>query len=375
MKTTACDYWLDKLNTVAILLLIQPTAFGNSLANSITSNTVMDANQVQADPETDSRGREYKAKDAERQGNTGVAAAIATGSALAAAAVPLLASILPFERAAGADLMAKAGLEFAQAGATGASASDNGAQKDLLTNQANAGGNGAQLQGKVNGSAIKSPQLDQLLGERGINSEDFKNRLVNGEFQTANDVLNAMGDTSNFTPEDFAAGADLAGKQLNFVFGKPEPNGSVENAEYATNENRGISDDSPSFSVESSPLTAAAGQSGSQSAHSSLELPQTFERKVNALAQKFTAPGAAQKDPLAVGFDASAVLKSIMGSGARASNAVLGAKQLVRETLEKIGVLVPPPKQNIFQMAHRNYRSFGKWRRATRIAFVKPLSK
>jgi hypothetical protein len=33
-----------------------------------------------------------------------------------------------------------------------------------------------------------------------------------------------------------------------------------------------------------------------------------------------------------------------------------------RAALTAIGVLPPQPKQNIFQIAHRNFRSYQKWR-------------
>jgi len=130
----------------------------------------------QFDQQTNSRGREYKAGDAEGKSALGKGVAIATGAALMAKGI----SLLPFPTTPrGVALIAKAALEFAQAGADAGTQSKNGDQRELLTltyDEGNPGaGSGQSQNSTVNKikSKINTPELQNFLAERGINSDDF----------------------------------------------------------------------------------------------------------------------------------------------------------------------------------------------------------
>lgn len=370
------------ITTLFFLQLGTPLAFGNGLSDGITASTVQNKDNVKENKQNDSNGREYKAGDAQKQGNTGAGAAIATGAALIGAAIPLLLSLEPIEVAAGADLMAKAGLEFGQAGADAGSASDNKAQKDLLTNKNAAGETGAQTTGAPTGKSINSPQLDKLLADRGINADDFKNKLASGQMTNPQDILSNMGDTTPISPDDVAAGADLANSQMGNVFQNAgDTKGNSESAAVAFNEKG----DGGSAQSNSSDSGGGGGGSFSSSISSEdkglgLSSADAIKESVLGLRGGKSASSGGGKSGSThsaaaagagggfAGFDAGAFVKNMFGSAAAATK---GATEgLVRLGLESMGISVTPAKQNIFQLARRNFFSFGKWRKSVRVAAI-----
>jgi hypothetical protein len=51
-----------------------------------------------------------------------------------------------------------------------------------------------------------------------------------------------------------------------------------------------------------------------------------------------------------------------LGLGKAGTPEEAAASAAKRQRLASLGVLPPQPKQNIFQIAHRNFRSYQKWR-------------
>lgn len=367
---------MKRILGIATLIVLQtssPFLYANGLSDSITSSTVKSKDDVKEDKNSDTNGREYKAGDAQKQGNTGAGAAVATGAALMAAAIPLLASIDPVQVAAGADLMAKAGMEFGQAGADAGSASKNKAQKDLLTNKNAAGETGSQETGKPTGSSIKSPELDKLLADRGINSDDFKEKLASGQITNPQDVLSSMGDSTQFSAEDLEQGAALADSQTASVFNDMgAKKGDSESASVVFNEKTdsgntpggGGADSGGGFaSYANSPGGQAEGQIGANSADA-------IKQSVLGLKSGRGATGGgtvAEAKAGAGGFDAAAFVKNMFG-GTNVVPTKTAAFSLLKQGLERVGILIPPKNQNIFQVARRNFYSFGKWRKSMRIA-------
>lgn len=343
-------------------------ASGESLAGGIVNRTVHGADEVKADPGIDSNGREYKAANADSTGKTGTAMAIATGSALMATGVPMSMSIIPSVAAAGRILIAKAGMEFAQAGVDAASSAKNGAQNKQLRNKAD-DSPGSQTTTDAIKKAMNSPELDKLLSERGISSDDFKDRMARGEFQDAESVGRAIGDTNSYSPEDLAQAEGLAQGSLNNVFnevhGEQISKSLNVNEALASNSSTGEGSDSSSF--------VSSGGNGGQD-QKALELPRGSVTEGSRLgasrAEKM------KEDALnpsieggrgTPGFDAKSLLANLLGKDVaeKIEKMVPGGLRL---TLERMGILVPTARQHIFQTAHRNFRSFGKWRRSYRVA-------
>lgn len=339
---------------------------GSALADSITQKTVQSADQVVENTLNASRGREYKAADAANQGNKGSSAAIGTGSALMSTAIPMLASPIPSVVAAGAILMSQAAMEFAQAGADSESSGANNAQNQLLTNQVG-GQTGQQSTADQIKAGMNNPDLDKLLGDRGINSEDFKNRMANGEFQSPESVRAAIGDKNTYSADDLSAANTLADNSLNDVF--KEVHGSEALGEMAS-QSVGMNEKLEAGSPGSESFASAVGMQGSPNLSSS-DLPATASTFIEGSLKVLGLKGNS-KDALGAGgkdgaFDAKAILAKLIGKEAAE---LLGGKMpgFLKNALAKAGIIVPTSKLTIFQTAHRNFRGFGKWRRSYRVA-------
>lgn len=371
------------LSTLILTQLSSGLIYANALSNGIVQRTVSKEN---VDPNTqnlDGNGREYKAGDAAKTGNTGAITAIVTGSALIGAAIPLLATGLPVPVAAGIDLMIKAGLEFAQAGADAASAGQNRDQKTLLTTAHSYSESGSQSVGSSSQSvvnSIKSQELDQYLVSQGINSDDFKSKLASGQMTNPEEMLKALGNTMPISPEDFAAGAAMANSKTNEIFqAQAEPKGNSESAAIVFNEKEGIgqgntggegstgegSDSSSSGSVASATRPDGSGF-GMSSADAIKETVQGLKAGGRGAVGSSQAPAGHASTEASAPLDMSMLVKNMFGSVQATQEATAG---LLRVGLERLGITVPTSaKQNIFQMARRNFFSFGKWRKSIRVA-------
>jgi len=319
--------------------------------NLVNTNLINDNSANNA-----TNGREYKAGDAKRQGNAGMAAAIATGSGLVATAIPMLASIDPIVRAAGADLMGKAGLSFAQAAATAGTRNKNSDQKQRLTEDdgqkgkqgAASGPSGSDVQSQVAQQLGENQQLNQLLARQGVNPEDFINRLAGGELTTPEAVIAASG-SAPVSSEDLAAAAASG------YAGGPEKLGQPLNPRIAT-------DDAAGVALRPDQIPGGRGGAGSakdEKATASFEpvgrVPAGEAKSVDDLRGAVAAANGLQS-----GWLDPASLLALMG----AKGSAQGLSALALQHLVSLGILKTNPKQTIFQLAHRNYRSFEKWRRS-----------
>lgn len=365
------------LTTLASLTIGLPL-FANGLSDAITAQTVI-KDEVPANTQNlNSNGREYKAADAQAQGNTGAGAAAATGAALVAAAIPLIVSLEPIQVAAGADLLAKAAMEFAQAGANSDSAAQNQAQNQLLTTNNASGETGAQtlaIPTAPSASSISSPALDEFLATQGVNANNFKSQLASGALSDPQAVLNALGNTTPISPEDFAAASALSAQVTgNVLQGTP---GISEAAAIVFNEQSGSNTEGSSASESSDGGFASfTNQAAKDSAGPGMNSADAIKATVTGLPKNgknsvATAKDTTGKSAAGAGgaFDPSKIINNLFGAPVKANPE--STQALLRVGLEKIGVLVPTANQSIFQIARRNFYSFGKWRKNMRVAAIK----
>lgn len=372
---------------------VKDSDFTNGISAGAAKKAMVDKSNVQ-DHSADNaqNGREYKAGDAENQSNNGKTAAIVAGTGMVAAAIPLLASIIPAEVAAGADLMAKAGLEFAQAAADSKAAKENKAQKDLLKAQANQNGEeakGDQASGGSSGSdnhtsdaqqALSSnPQLQNFLASRGINSDDFINKLASGQIRDPQAALSAVGNTTDISPEAQAQGASIAQASA-----PPEPKGNSEQMRILNDDSAkprdlasagaGAGDGGGSAGGGAAGTSKAGQPSGGDAAGAGGLAAATTPARLAALlgASHGGDARAAGARTASAGdggdSDMMSALMRMMGLGGNDGASAAAKRAVVAEQLARMGIIRLNPKQNIFQLAHRNYRSFQKWRRQTRVA-------
>lgn len=347
------------------------------VSDGLQKNLVSTSNITDNSVANSQNGREYKAGDAQRQANAGKAAAIATGVGLVATATPMLASIIPSVRAAGAVLMAKAGLEFAQAAASGGVANQNGDQKKLL--KADDGQSGSQNGETEKGSASKdggasaeaakqlqnNPQLQDLLSKQGVNSDDFINRLASGEITNPEQVLSSAGS------EPVSSGDIAAASNANFINGNPEPNGIRDTTRVVNDDNAKLPATDGAKDGAGAGLAGIGGAggvgAGLPGAAGGLSGTKLGDLAAAAGAGKGGPVDSARKalqDALAAagGLDGSGLLGGISGlfttSGAGGARRAMTTDELLR-----VGIVKLAPKQNIFMLAHRNYRAFHKWRK------------
>lgn len=312
-----------------------------------------------------SSGRDQKAQDAEKQGSDGKNAALGAGAALVAQATPMLASPFPSVRATGAALMAKAALEFAQAGNTGSSENQNQAQKDLLRRP-----DDVKASSLDPSSIPQNSDLNQFLANKGINSDDFYSRLGNGELSTPDAVMNYLGDPPQLPAQDYNQALTKADQITSNTLsqlpripkvgmddsqtsqtdpGTSTPFSSRPSGILGTGSGRTLASDAGTFG--SAPSNSAAGGKAESfaAAHSS---------------QIASGDPGEERSTASFG-DVMSKIQGL-GGGIPADGGLLAMQQ--NGSLERFGIVRNLGKQNVFQIAHRNFRSYEKWRRLNRIA-------
>jgi hypothetical protein len=359
---------------------------GNSISQGITKETVQGADQVKENMQNDSRGREYKAEDARNQGNTGAAIAGITGAALAARAVPLLLSPFPWDKVAGADLMAKAGLEFAQAAADKSSAGKNDDQNKLLRQNYDEGA-GAITGGGGSGSSSKpsfnSPELNNFLAERGINPDEFNAALNSGVLTNSGDIMKALGqDTSEISEEDMARANGLSADAMNGVFaGIASSTGMKESLSGVTlsmnEKNNGgpggssNGDSSSGGSGETSSSDGGVGASGMSTSSSDSGANGTANGSGGGASSTSRNGETVAVNPsgeAGIMSAASDFFGGLLAGHSRAPASVASKSKGYfpsEAQLRGLGI-TKKGRGNIFQIASTNYRSFGRWRASPR---------
>lgn len=286
----------------------------------------------------------------------GKAAAIATGASLMAAGVPMTASIIPSVKAAGYALIAKAALEFAQAGAdAGTEAANRDIETDTLrfnddnpeplaVTAKNSVADAQRATANEIAGKINSEGLNQLLTDRGVNSEAFINALSTGDIRSIGDIASAMGDTTSFSESDLLKGEELAASKLGEEMDSLRIQVNEDNEDNGTGGFGGsgglLSGDPNNGSVLDQGLLpgvrGAAGHNGSGSGLASTE--------------SNVGPG---------GLSLGNLLGKFGKDGKRAAN---GLVSLTIDQLHKLGLVKLRRGMSIFQKAGRSYRSYGRWR-------------
>ena len=349
--------------------VIQAGGGGVDAANAgIVADSVGDVNSIPK-VSTDNRGRREKLEeDAIPNGKAGVGAALAAGISLTAEGLPMVMSPDLFTKLRGLDLLAKAALEFAQAGATAGTNQANQKAANAVNKNAD-GPTGSQLQSpedvkKEAAAAVKTPELQQALGQAGINSDDFIDQLTSGKLSSPEAVAAAAGvDISGATPEMMAKSSSENGKEElpSIVFAddtsNPTPTGS------------GASGDGRLAS--SSPNESKANEhdgAGVASASDLYSQAQSMAARTMDMAKKSGADMANFNEKDLIGKYLSALQKK---------NAKGGAFTASDLALYNQGIKRLRPKQNIFHVARTSYHGFGKWRgkRPARLAQAGPVRK
>jgi hypothetical protein len=375
-------------------------AWANSAADAITARITAQAGQPEDfTRDNDTRGREQKANQSRNGANTGAIVAAAAGAALVAVAVPKLASGIPWEVAVGAALMANAGLEFAQSAASARIGAENGDQYRRLTvsyDESRNGGNAqgpAQIQEQVAQALAQSPELQNVLSQRGVDINQFAQQLASGQLQSIDAVLGAM---KNDVPIDAATRAQaeaVANMQATQAIG--EAMAKVQLQESAQ--------PSRTASVSASGTPGAAGGSnaagGNTAAGSVVRIAGSDAGGAAAVGPKSgegdwsvatgpdgnrshtsvaTEKGVAGKAPHAAKVDVGSgglggledeLLNRLMSSfgGAPKKREDTAVSEKERDPLLALGVRRPVGKMTLFQLAHRNYRSYREWRTRKRL--------
>lgn len=297
-------------------------------------------------------GREFKAGDAQRQGNTGTGAAIAAGSALTAAGMQQL-SLLNFPEAA--RLFGLAGMEFAQAGADAASASANANQRSMLL--ADAGQNGSQATFSPQDLAkdLMTDQARAALQSQGIDPASFMNQLTSGNIRSGSDALSALGKGGEIPAETVN---DYSSVDMASFFGAPP-----EDLGDTPRELLGMREDAQTNELGGGPAAGGGGASmgtigvgeSAGATNGSLSQPRVASGK-DALV-----PASDKKGGAAANLSTKNGDLSIHSVGAAAAAKTELAAGISRAELLSLGV-TRARGQNIFRVANRNYRSFSKWR-------------
>ncbi|MBI4404165.1 MAG: hypothetical protein HY537_08390 [Deltaproteobacteria bacterium] len=304
-----------------------------------------------------SAGREKKAQEGHDYGRSGQGAALGTGIALMADGVPKTMSPLLPVQIEGWTEVAMAGLEFAQMAASGDHASRNKGQENLL--RSDYGQTGTQSTGNTNDTsdAIRkqfTPEFVDLLRSNGANPDRFARDLASGKLTDASSIANAMGGD---VPDEVLAQADANIHQATKTdFSSP--------AAPMGNQTLGMNSSTMSGSTQGNGGQVAGASSAGQSqvnadGPSTSETPGTSSTVARA--------DASSSDAMKNSHKLGAGMESLFDAFGKAFET--NAQDIIGQ-LESAGVQVKPPWENIFGMAHRHYRGFGKWRKHTKLALL-----
>ncbi len=373
-ETTVYDSFTNQLNgqTVNGTGNGQNAGGGDSDADRIAAGMVADPNAVVDSTQTNSSlGREQKASDGSSQSGTGKGVAIGTGAALMARAIPMLASIDPVVRATGAELMAKAGLEFAQAAADGGTEKANKAQENLLRAEADqnidqamkaAGEQGKkEVENQVANTVAGNAELQKVLGQNGVNGDDFAKQFASGGLLTPESILAATGAGNGVDAAAMAEGLANASKEplgnQATLTAIQEDSDREGNGSKRSSENDGGGGSGPQMDDRKFAQSGDFGRGAGEAAPGGLA----------GLLDSVSRGGASALDGLkhATDGELASMLAGLVGMGGSAAGAPgdVGKKLFDKDALAKKGILKATGKPGIFMLARRNYRSFQKWRR------------
>jgi hypothetical protein len=268
--------------------------------------------------------------------------------------------------------MVKAGLEFAQAAADSQVARKNGDQKNTLLSDDGQSGSGASSQASVR-DQIRNPQLEKLLQEKGVSPDSFMDRLASGGIGDTQEMLKALGETDSVSAEDLAQAESQANNQfgsvLSDVYARPEfksLQGSLRvgfDDKADVNPNLGSSGgNSGSGGIRTSSGSRDVHGEGAASPSASTDSVVIWDKDSGEVNQKSSDSLAASRE---FEGDPSSFIRSYFGIGANGAQTGKEAWQntgISRERLAAIGISKQSVWQSIFQIGHRNYRGYRKWR-------------
>jgi hypothetical protein len=366
-------------------------ARANAAADAITARITAQAGQPDDyTRDNDSRGREQKANQSRNGANTGAVVAAVAGAALVAAAVPKLASGIPWEVAVGSALMAKAGMEFAQSAASAKTGEQNGDQYSRLTlsydearNGGNAQGGTAQIQEQVAQTLAQNPELQNVLAQRGVDANQFAQQLASGQLQSTDAVLGAMKNDVAIDASTRAQAEAVAMAQTTQAIGdamtkvqlqeNAQPSGTASTAMGTAPGAAGSNSGATSVvTTMGGSDGGASGAAGTKSSDGDASSPPSSDGK-RGPASLPTEKGVAGKAPHgtnggvgASGFGGledellNQLMSSFGGAPKKREDTAMSEKE--RDPLLALGVRRPVGKMTLFQLAHRNYRSYREWR-------------
>ncbi len=300
-------------------------------------------------------GREHKAGDAQNQGNAGMGAAIAAGAALTAAGMKEMSELNLKEAAR---LFGLAGMEFAQAGASAASASDNGSQRSMLL--ANSGQGGSQVTFNADDVAknLMTDQAKAALQAQGVDPASFLKQLASGGIRSGSDALGALGKADEVPAEQ---ANDYSSVDMGSFLGTPP-----EDLGEMPRELLGMRDAAQPNPMGGGPGAAGGGGgvggiNAAESSGSSAEVAGTLSQPRGASSHPAAMAVLDKKDSSVTGLSTENGSLSIHGLGVGTAAKAELAPGVTRAELLTLGV-TRARGQNIFRVANRNYRSFSKWR-------------
>lgn len=323
--------------------------------------------------DTHASDRKRQAGTSAQRSGKGASTHAAVGASLIATGTPMMASPIIPVHIAGQILVAKGIVELAQSAADRGVQKKNKAQHDLLKKNVNQEGRQAVPKGlsAEEKSQILTPDLQKMLTDKGVNAEDFVERAAAGEFQAGEDTLRAMGNTG-LDSKDLEEGQAIADtelqKQMDMNFSLDTFHEPMEKKTLAYDSSgakakdiEGTKDIAVSEQSPGAEGTKGMGAEAQASIDPVAGLSAIADpTKLANGSQNFNGAGSASdmNDLLAQFF-------GIAGEQVRPAQIQLFS----RIRLERMGIMKPFAKQNIFKVAHRYYRTYGKWRRAKRLAY------
>ncbi len=315
--------------------------------------------QTQLQSDTQSIDRRQNFNQSGNLSNSGAGAAGTAGGVLTGLGVPMLLSPDLPTQIAGAMLLADAAQEFAQMGAS----NNAGNQNNGIANQlSQPNGNGTAATG-TSTPASASNYIDQktkdALNQAGINPDDFAQKLSNGNL-SSNDLLSQYAGNPTVTPEAQQAADSMVNNTLATI-PQPDPSKAL-----ILDDSNPVQTVGAGGSLMRSP---ASGLSGAPPASTVAEGSGNLASSGHTIGAKGNEAAA---NPVAAelgltGLSDSAI-RGWVSSAAPTQVADFGPRAFLSSGLAQVGVAVRPKGESIFQVAHHQFRSFGRWRKQDRVA-------
>ncbi len=333
---------------------------GSGLANSIASPVLKSTDPTTvnySDQQAADNSRKNALQTAGSSSGTGQAVHAAVGGTMIGIGTPMTMSIDPVVKAAGYDLVAKGITELAQSGADSGTKDKNNDRRDALTQKANEEGKNASGN-DIQKAVTSNADLNKFLNEKGVDPQDFANKVASGELQDPASIAKALGDNTEFSADDLAKAADISNSQMNDIFSQGNtPDGTREKIGY---------DETNAVTLADGTIRGGSGSKPDGSAEK-----KAFEQgklgvyvSAEGFAPNHTQPGSDGNKNARPGFDAKGLLAEIFGADGQIK------PDAAQKAMELLGIRKLKNGRNIFQEAGYHYRGWGKWRRNRKVATV-----